>query len=202
MKDSTKKNLRTILIWIAVIGAVATTYLILSRWEKTLSPTTMEIKDSIRHYYPIVLGDELSITCEIKNTGNEPLSITDIQPSNFSISLESDMPGLLPPGSKHELSFIFHSEKNVGYAEHTIRFFGNIAPEGVAELTFDTHIVRPSIDETDYEEVYFRMKQDMLDVAIDGDMGQKGYWVDGVDDEDRNVEDSAYQRSYKKYLIY
>lgn len=202
MKDNTKKTMRTILIWIGLIAAIATTYIVLSRWEKTLNPTTMEIKDSIRHYYPIVLGDELAITCEITNTGDEPLSITDIQPSNFSISLESDMPGLLPPGAKHELSFIFHSEKNVGYTEHTIRFFGNIKPNGYSELTFDTHIVRPSIDEIDYEEVYFRMKRDMMGQFIDGELGQRGYWVDGADDSDYNVEDSAYQRSYKKYLIY
>lgn len=164
--------------------------------HKTLEPTVMGIKDSVRHYYPIVLSDELSITCEISNKGTEPLAITDIQPSNFSIVLNSPMPSIIPPGGVEMVNFIFHSEKNVGFAEHTIRFFGNILPDGVASLTFDTHIVRPTVDKFDYEEVYFSQKRDMIDELVDGELGQKGYWIDGGE------EDSAYQRSYKKYLIY
>lgn len=164
--------------------------------HKELKPTVMEIKDSIRHYYPIVLGDELSITCELANKGEEPLAITDIQPSNSSIVLNSPMPNIIPPGGIEYINFVFHSEKNVGFAEHKIRFFGNIIPEGVATLTFDTHIVRPTVDKFDYEEVYFDRKRDEFDVLVDGELGQKGYWVDGAE------EDSAYQRSYKKYLIY
>lgn len=164
--------------------------------RKRLEPTTVEIKDSVRHYYPIVLGDELSITCRITNSGKEPLAITDIQPSNFSIVLNSPMPSVIPPGGVEAVNFIFHSEKNVGFAEHKIRFFGNIQPAGVATLTFDTHIVRPTVDKSDYEEVYFSNKRDLVDELIDGSLGQKGYWVDGID------ADSAYQRTYKKYLIY
>ncbi len=164
--------------------------------HKELKPTTVSIKDSIRHYYPIILGDELSITCELENTGDEDLAITDVQPSNFSIVMDTSMPHLIPPGKKEALHFVFHSEKNVGFAEHTIRIFGNIVPNGVAELTFDTHIVRPTLDEGDYEEVYYREKQSMIEEFVDGERGQKGYWVDNGD------EDSTYQRSYKKYLFY
>lgn len=165
-------------------------------FRKELKPTVMEIKDSIRHYYPVVLGDELSITCQLTNSGKGPLAITDIQPSNFSISLNSPMPSIIPPGGTEYVNFVFHTEKNVGFAEHKIRFFGNILPNGVATLTFDTHIVRPTIDQFDYEEVYFNQKRDMLEELVDGELGQKGYWVDGSD------EDSVYQRSYKKYLVW
>lgn len=165
-------------------------------FRKELKPTVMCIKDSIRHYYPVVLGDELSITCQIANDGKEPLAITDIQPSNFSISLTSPMPSIIPPGSKEYVNFVFHTEKNVGFAEHEIRFFGNIIPNGVATLTFDTHIVRPTIDQSDYEEVFFNQKRNLLEELVDGELGQKGYWVDGSD------EDSVYQRSYKKYLVW
>lgn len=164
--------------------------------HKELKTTAIGLKDSVRHYYPIVLGDELSITCQITNKGAEPLAITDIQPSNFSIALNSPMPEIIPPGKTEYINFIFHSEKNVGFAEHKIRFFGNIYPDGVATLTFDTHIVRPTLDKFDYEEVYFSTKRDMIDEFVDGELGQKGYWIDGSD------EDSAYQRTYKKYLIY
>lgn len=164
--------------------------------KKELKPTAVAVKDSIRHYYPVVLGEEVSINCEITNRGSEPLAITDIQPSNFSISLTSPMPSVIPPGKTEVVNFVFHTEKNVGYAQHTIRFFGNILPDGVASLTFDTHIVRPTLDGSDYEEVYFAQKRNAMEEAVDGEMGQKGYWVDGTD------EDSVYQRSYKKYLIW
>lgn len=164
--------------------------------EKELEPTTLLIKDSIRHYYPIVKGDELSIKCELTNDGTEPLAITDIQPSNFAIALVSQAPDLIPPGKTETIYFTFHSEKNVGFVEHQVRFFGNIKPDGVAILTFDTHIVRPTLERSDYEEHYFDEKQNNMEEIVDGTRGQKGYWIDGSD------EDSIYQRSYKKYLIY
>ncbi len=163
--------------------------------EKQLQPTTLLVKDSVRHYYPIVMGDELAIRCELTNDGLEPLAITDIQPSNFSITLESPAPDLIPPGKTETIFFTFHSDKNVGFTEHEIRFFGNIKPEGYATLTFDTHIVRPTLERSDYEEQYFDNKQNALEETVDGTRGQKGYWIDGSD------EDSIYQRSYKKYLI-
>lgn len=168
----------------------------LTSCHKTLEPTSVQIRDSIRHYYPVVLGDELSIECVITNLGDENLAITDIQPSNFSTVLTSSFPGIIPPGKSEILSFVFHTEKNVGLAQHTIRFFGNIEPEGVAELVFDTHIVRPTVDSFDYEEVYYREKQSELEILVDGERGQKGYWTDS------EVEDSSFQRHYKKYLIY
>lgn len=183
-------------ILIPLFAAVVLTSSCESFLRKTLSPTVVCIKDSVRHYYPVVLSDELSITCELANKGTEPLAITDIQPSNFSIVLNSPMPSIIPPGGVEYVNFIFHTEKNVGFAEHTIRFFGNIIPDGVATLTFDTHVVRPTVDKFDYEEVYFSQKRDLIDELVDGELGQKGYWIDGAE------EDSAYQRTYKKYLIY
>lgn len=183
-------------ILILILAATLTTVSCDKMLHKELKPTAIGVKDSIRHYYPVVLGDELTITCELSNKGTEPLAITDIQPSNFSIALTSPMPSVIPPGGVEEVSFVFHTEKNVGFTEHTIRFFGNIIPDGVASLTFDTHIVRPTVDRFDYEEVYFDTKRDMLDELVDGELGQKGYWVDGSE------EDSAYQRSYKKYLLW
>lgn len=164
-------------------------------WQKTLEPTSMQIKDPIRHYFPIVQGDELSITCEITNTGNSDLSITDIQPSNFSISMDTSMPGIIPRGKSEILHFTFHSEKNLGLTTHIIRFFGNIAGCDYDSLVFDTHIVRPTIDGSDYEEVYFRNKRDAFDVLIDGDLGQKNYWTDNDTDAD-----SSYIHTYKNEL--
>jgi len=122
---------------------------------KILGPTKVEIEDSVRHYLPVVLGDDVRMVWVIKNVGNENLIIKDIQPSNGSIEFKSIESTLIPPGSEEKVYLVFHSSKNVGYAEHKIRIFGNIEPDGVAEMKFDIHIVRPTLDRTDYEEIYF-----------------------------------------------
>jgi len=115
----------------------------------------VEIIDSVRHYLPVVLGDDVNMLWVIKNVGDETLVIKDIQPSNGSIELASIEYGLIPPGEEERILTVFHSAKNVGFAEHKIRIFGNIEPDGVAIVRFDINIVRPTLDRTDYEEIFF-----------------------------------------------
>lgn len=165
-------------------------------WEKTLQPTTTEIEDPVRHYFPIVQGDELSISCTIKNTGTEDLSITDIHPSNFSISRDTPMPGIIPAGKSEVMHFTFRSDKNIGYARHVIRFFGNIGSTGVDSLVFDVHIVRPTPDGSDYEEIYYDKVRSNVEDLIDGERGQKSYWTD----DDTDEVDSTYIHSYTNEL--
>lgn len=182
-------------IYLILLAIAAVVVLLMMFWQKTLEPTELSIQDPVRHYFPIVQGDNLSITCELTNTGQEDLAITDIQPSNFSISMDTPMPGIIPSGKSEILHFTFHSEKNIGFTRHTIRFFGNIKDEGLDSLVFDVHIVRPTIDGSDYEEIYYRNKQDELNVLVDGERGQKSYWTDGDPDID-----SAYIHSYNNEL--
>ena len=134
-----------------------------SSCKKILGPTKVEIEDSVRHYLPVVLGDDVRMVWVIKNVGNENLVIKDIQPSNGSIELKSIESSLIPPGNEEKIYVVFHSSKNVGYAEHKIRVFGNIEPNGVAEMKFDIHIVRPTLDRTDYEEIYFDKESDQVE---------------------------------------
>ena len=51
-----------------------------SSCKKILGPTKVEIEDSVRHYLPVVLGDDVRMVWVIKNVGNENLVIKDIQP--------------------------------------------------------------------------------------------------------------------------
>lgn len=183
-----KKYLIPLLILVTVV-------LLMIFWQKTLEPTTLQITDPVRHYFPIVQGDELSISCEVTNTGREDLAITDIHPSNFSISMDTPMPGIIPSGKSEILHFTFHSEKNIGFTRHVIRFFGNIEQGGLDSLVFDVHIVRPTLDGSDYEEIFFRQKQNEMDVLVDGERGQKSYWVDGDPDVD-----SSYIHSFNNEL--
>lgn len=181
---------KTILILVAITAILAIIF-----WQKTLQPTTIEIKDPVRHYFPIVQGDELLINCQLTNTGDEDLAITSIQPSNFTISMISDMPGIIPAGKTETLTFVFHSEKNIGFTSHVIRFYGNIYGCEYDSLVFDTHIVRPTVDGSDYEEIYYKQKSDM-EVLVDGERGQKNYWTDdNIDDID-----SSYIHNYNNVM--
>lgn len=129
--------------------------ILLTSCTKVIGPTKVEIIDSVRHYLPVVLGDDVNMLWVIKNVGDQTLVIKDIQPSNGSIELASIEYGLIPPGEEERILTIFHSAKNVGFAEHKIRIFGNIEPDGVAMVRFDINIVRPTLDRTDYEEIFF-----------------------------------------------
>jgi hypothetical protein len=126
----------------------------LTSCHKKLQPTAIQIEDSIRHYPATILGDDLIMVYTIKNIGHDMLVITDIQPAVPTIEVDKKNVNMIPPGEEARLKFTFHSDKNIGLARHIIRIFGNILPAGEAQIIFDTHVVRPSNDLSDYEEYY------------------------------------------------
>ena len=143
--------------------------------------TTVEIKDPVRHYYPILQGQELSVMVKIYNTGKVPLVVKDIQPSCGCIILESDHEMVVPPESSMMVTLRYDSRKNVGKVEHAIRFWGNISPSGMAEMRFDVNVVPDASYHHDYEEMYDKEKSDRLlkkfyeDSETDNALG---YYVD------------------------
>jgi len=116
--------------------------------------TTVEIKDPVRHYYPILQGQELTVLVRLQNKGKVPLVVKDIQPSCGCIILESDHEMVVPPERYMVVSLKYDSRKNVGKVEHTIRFWGNISPSGMAEMRFDVNVVPDASYHHDYEELY------------------------------------------------
>ena len=143
--------------------------------------TTVEIKDPVRHYYPILQGQDLLVMVRISNTGKVPLVIKDIQPSCGCIILENDHEIVVPPGRSIFASMKYDSRKNVGKVEHTVRFWGNILPQGMAEMRFDVNVVPDASYHHDYEEMYDQnesMKK--LKDFVDGTNGEHGlgYYVD------------------------
>lgn len=157
---------------VAILLLVATT---LSSCHKELDPTDMEIEDPIRHYPPITLGDELVMVYMVTNMGKETLVITDVQPSCPTIDISPANTNIIPPGESVPMKFVFRSDKNIGLARHCIRFFGNIKPAGVAELVFDTHVVRPSVDLSDYEEHYQKNLQSTIEKHLDDEYSKQYY---------------------------
>ena len=133
----------------------------LSGCKKKVRPTTMVIKDSVRHYYPIKQGQQLDIMFTITNTGDAPLVISDIQPSCGCIILDKSSHIIIPE------------------VVHRIRIFGNMLPNGKAELTFDVNVV-PDADYTrDYEELFqeFNAKNGIVKEMVDGKESELGYYV-------------------------
>lgn len=140
--------------------------------------TTIEIRDPVRHYYPILQGQGLNIVLRIDNKGKVPLVIKDIQPSCGCIVLESDHEMVVPPERSMYLKMRYDSNKNVGKVEHFVRFWGNIAPEGMAEMRFDVNVVPDASYHHDYEELY--EKSHKVDKAKEGLEKELtlGYYVD------------------------
>lgn len=156
--------------------------------NKKVGPTTIEIEDSMRHYYPMVLGDELELSYKLTNTGKEPFIVTDIQPSCGCIVEGEKNERIILPDKALLLHFRFYSGKNVGYVRHTIRVFGNVKPNGCLNLVFDVNVVPPSDNTPDYEEIY-KQKQDnekaLLKDKVNGTTAEKGYYID-VDSDSRS----------------
>lgn len=150
--------------------------LLFSSCRKTVQPTEIFIYDPVRHYFPVVQGDELRLSYRVRNAGKDVLVFTDIQPACLAIERIDDSPSFLLPGDSCDLCFIFHSWQNIGNVEHIIRLFGNFE-NGEACLTFDVNVVRPTIDGSDYEEIYYR-HQSEHERLVDGHRGEKGYYTD------------------------
>lgn len=174
------KNIAQSIIGTAVVLMVG--MMLLTSCHKKLEPTAIEIEDSIRHYPATVLGDDLEMVYVVRNIGNEMLMISDIQPAVPTIEVDKANVNMIPPGEEALLKFVYHSDKNTGLARHIIRLFGNIYPSGVAEIIFDTHVVRPSIDLSDYEEYYHEKLKNDAESILDEQKGAKEYLTDTITD--------------------
>ena len=161
--------------------------------HKTLEPTAIQIEDSIRHYPATILGEDLEMEYVVRNIGNDMLMISDIQPAVPTIEVDKENVDMIPPGEETQLRFIYHSDKNIGLAQHIIRIFGNIYPKGVAQIIFDTHVIRPSIDLSDYEEYYqTKLKTDGENI-LDEQKDAKEYYTDTITDgRDKINEQNRY----------
>ena len=158
------------------------TLLLLCACKGKVDYTSISIQDPVRHYYPILQGQELTIAVRIDNIGDVPLVIKDIQPSCGCIIVEPKREIVLPPDKFMYVVLTYDSKKNVGKVEHAIRFWGNILPEGRAEMRFDVNVVPDANKHMDYEELYEQdpSRVSVLKDLVDG-MGSQtglGYYTD------------------------
>lgn len=115
----------------------------------------------------------------ITNTGDAPLIISEMQPSCGCIILDKSSHIIIPEDGIRQFKATYNSIKNVGEVVHRIRIFGNMLPDGRAELKFDVNVV-PDADYTrDYEELYqeFNTKNGIVREMVDGKESELGYYV-------------------------
>ena len=144
--------------------------------------TTVSIKDPIRHDYPILRGQELTLAVRVDNTGKVPLVIKDIQSSCGCIVVDSGGEKVVPPDRFIYVLLRYDSRKNVGKVEHAVRFWGNILPAGMAEMRFDVNVVPDANYHHDYEELVEKDRRKELTIRdfVDGVNSETGlgYYVD------------------------
>ena len=162
-----------VLLPLVIIGMTA---VMETACTKRVRPTYITVADSIRHYYPVVSGEVLDLTYVVRNEGDDPFLIDDIQPSCGCIDAPKDIDAI-PPHDSITLKFSFDTTKNIGYVRHSIRLFGNVLPRGMAVLTFDVNVVPPSFDQPDYEEVHSQRRANNVEELVDGKSSEKGYYT-------------------------
>lgn len=142
--------------------------------------TSIEVVDNGRHYYPILVGQELEVTYFIKNIGEHPLIIDDIITSCGCLILSESIIKSIPPNEEGVLKLIYNSNKNVGYVKHYIGLYGNFVGHAVEELTFDVNVVPNALYTEDYEELYLQEKKEKGNIkgVVDGAELNKVYFMD------------------------
>ena len=152
--------------------------------EKQLKPVDATFADPIRHYYPVIQGEQLSISFEIENNSDEPLFIQEVQTTCGCIVPTDDLPIVVLPGRRNALRLKYNSAKNSGYVEHFVWCYGNFVDSNYRRLQFDTNVVPPADFTRDYETLYYEQTNhtgSMKDF-VDGKASEKGYYTDqGID---------------------
>ena len=155
--------------------------MLVSSCSKRVQPTSVEAKDPVRHYFPILQGQKLELMFPVTNTGENPLVIHEIQTSCGCLVADRKSRIIVPPGRTQHIRLTYDSNKNVGAVEHTVWVYGNILPAGVLKLRFDVNVVPDAAYTRDYEELFreHSLKNGIVKELVNGKEAEKGYYVDG-----------------------
>ena len=170
------------------VFVLATTLLFIA-CEKKLRPADVEITDPVRHYYPIVQGEQLKVNYEIENNSDEPLFIQEIQTTCGCLVPHGELPIVVLPGKRNSVRLIYNSIKNTGMVEHYVWLYGNFTDSNYRELRFDTNVVPPADYTRDYETLWHEQitNTGSLKDMVDGYSSDKGYYIDnGIDPREQS----------------
>lgn len=146
-----------------------------------LELTTMEIEDSIRHYYPILQGLEQNIVVKITNTGENPLKLYKVLPSCGCTTAEFTERAIAP-GNSGFIELKYNSIKNIGKVGIYTTIIANTKKRSHT-MYFDIHVVPDALYTKDYEELYHIQEEEKggLQEMVEGETNQRGYVVDSTE---------------------
>lgn len=148
----------------------------------------VEIVDPVRHYYPIVQGQELNIVIKLENKSDYPFKIKDVLTSCGCVIVKKGTFEVIPAQSTGYLELVYNSNKNIGLVNHFIYVYGNLNKKDKLEANFDVHVVPDALYTPDYEELYRREVEEKGGTknAVEGNENNKGYYISSGDDEEEN----------------
>ena len=153
---------------------------ILYSCDKQLKPASIILVDPVRHYYPVIQGEMMTISYELENTSDNPLFIQEVQTTCGCLVPRDELPTVVLP---HKIGFIdltFNTIKNTGYVSHFIYCYGNFQDSTCIEMSFDTNVVPRADYVRDYEQLWHEQTDGMKSMRdfVDGMPGQKGYYTE------------------------
>lgn len=148
----------------------------------------VKIVDPVRHYYPIVQGQELNILIELENKSDSPFKITDILTSCGCVIVKKGAFEVIPAQSTGYLELSYNSNKNIGLVNHFIYIYGNLNKVDKLEANFDVHVVPDALYTPDYEELYRKEVEENggTKSLVEGNENNKGYYISDGDSEEEN----------------
>ena len=154
--------------------------IIFSSCNKKLKPASAIVVDPVRHYYPVLQGEMMSIAYEIENTSNNPLFIQEIQTTCGCIVPRNQLPLVVLPHKSSAIFLSFNTIKNTGYVDHFIYCYGNFQDTTCIELEFDTNVVPQADYIHDYEQLWHEQATGAASLRdfVDGMPSQKGYYTE------------------------
>lgn len=148
--------------------------------KKDLKPASIIIIDPVRHYYPVIQGEMMTISYEFENTSDNPLFIQEVQTTCGCLVPRSELPIVVLPHKMGFINLTFNTIKNTGYVNHYIYCYGNFQDSTCIELAFDTNVVPRADYVRDYEQLWHEQNDDEKSMRdfVDGMPGQKGYYTE------------------------
>ncbi|WP_245557708.1 DUF1573 domain-containing protein [Flavobacterium antarcticum] len=148
----------------------------------------VKIVDPVRHYYPILQGQELNIIIELENKSDSPFKITDILTSCGCVVVKKGTFDVIPAQSTGYLELTYNSNKNIGLVNHFIYIYGNLDKVNKLEANFDVHVVPDALYTPDYEELYRKEVDSKAGTknAVEGNENEKGYYTSSDDSDEEN----------------
>lgn len=171
------------------IALILAAVVLMSACHKKLELVDAEFADPVRHYYPVIQGEQLAVNYEIENNSKHPLFIQEVQTTCGCLVPLDELPIVVLPGKRNALRLVYNSIKNSGHVQHQVWAYGNFADSMVRVLKFDTNVVPPADYTRDYETLYHEQTHKIGTMGdwVDGDASDKGYYTDlGIDPREQD----------------